>query len=202
MPVVTHTEIQISGDVGGVGICRLSWLNTGGTVPTATECGSAGGAAVEMITEVVASIPADIAWTVQQTFKCFDVATAAITAEVAATAPFTAIPGDEPSHYAAGIGVRGYWHTSTIKNRRFVRGALFWVPIGSGGFNTNGSVAAATAALYAGAMSDYLAGMAGVGLFPVVWARPTKIAPASGTVAEITSASVGPTPAGLRTRRS
>jgi hypothetical protein len=114
-----------------------------------------------------------------------------------------AVPGGDSSKYIAGMGARLNLKTNVVVNRRFVRGALFVVPLASTVFNAaSGDLASSEQTVILNAYLAYSAALILAGLKDVVWHRPTKALPASGIAEQVASVDVPTQPAGLRSRRS
>jgi hypothetical protein len=87
--------------------------------------------------------------------------------------PAAAAGGDSLGQYAAGSGACVNWYTDGVRNGRRVRGRTFLVPIGSDGFQSNGTLADARLTAWRTA-TQVLIESAGFARL-VVWARPTVI---------------------------
>lgn len=202
MTVVMTTAAVVNGDAGGAGISRFMWATGTGGIATSAECDSAGFAAASMLGTMSPHMPASISWQIQPLFEGHLFATGTVAGLVNATTPLAPVIGGDTNPHAAGVGARGYWHTATIIGRRICRGALYIVPLSAASFDTNGNVNGTSQGVLQGAMDSYLAAMSTAGLIPVVWHRPAKGTFVGGLLADIIAATVGPKPAGLRSRRS
>jgi hypothetical protein len=98
--------------------------------------------------------------------------------------------------YAAGTGAYTQWQTAAIVGGRRLRGRTFLAPLFNGGYDTSGTIAAATLAV----LSPAVSALATAGKM-VVWHRPTPLAPTSGSSSLVTSGTVPDQVTSLRTRR-
>jgi len=71
--------------------------------------------------------------------------------------------------YSQGVGVRGRWSTSGIRNGRRVRGSTFVVPLVGSAYDTDGTISATPLAGITSAFSALYTAGAG---FQYVWSRP------------------------------
>lgn len=120
----------------------------------------------------------------------------------AVTAP-AAVAGVAAGAYSAPTGGRIRWNTSGIVGGRRVAGTTFIVPIGGGGFQDDGTLAASTITQFQAAAAGYISAMAGQA---VVWSRPWTDPSGTeptrwGTEHVIVSATVPDRAAVLRSRR-
>lgn len=99
--------------------------------------------------------------------------------------------------YSAATGAVVNWMTGAYKNGRRVKGRTFLVPLGSGAFDGQGDLAAATLTVLRDAAQGLVANPGPVPM--VVWSRPKN--GAGGSVATVTSARVPDLGAILRSRR-
>ena len=99
---------------------------------------------------------------------------------------------------AAAILVRA--HTSLIVGRRFLKGRTFLPGLAENIIDSGGKVSVATAGGVTAGFTGMLTG-GSTASFPVVWHRPTKLLPASGTSGPVTSYSVETNYLGVQRRR-
>lgn len=201
MVSVVQTEVTVQGDIGGVGISRFTWNKVDATAPTDSDCDLAASAAAALFTAAAGVIPPNISWSVNPVFKQHNAVTGALETELTAFTLPADVVGTGTADYAAGVGMRIFWHTATVVNRRLVRGALFLVPVSKDAYAADGSLTAGSTEGTAGAANDYIATMEAGGLQPLIWSRPTTKTSADGFATSVTAATVSRTPAGLRSRR-
>jgi hypothetical protein len=194
---------QVSGDIGGLGITRFWVQNAANTPLSSAECDVAGAAQSGFWQALQAITPSAVTWSAAGQLQSYDVATGAVVSvQFYGTVP-TARPGGDGSKYVAGTGARINLKTNTVVNRRFVRGAIFAVPLASTVFNAaNGELASSEQATILAAYVAYATALAAGSLKDVVWHRPTKALPASGVAEQVAAFDVPSQPAGLRSRRS
>jgi len=193
---------HIAGDIGGAGICRLHFTNGGATIATSSDANTAAASMFDMWNGAKALFPNNINFTCDPIVQAVEESTGGLQAEVAITTVPGQIFGTTSFDYAAGVGARGYWHTNTVKGRRLVRGATFFVPLTASAFTSGGQVAGGTITTLIAAMGDYAGALVSGSLQGVIWSRPTPANPSGGLAAPIAAWSVSTVPAGLRTRRS
>lgn len=132
-----------------------------------------------------------------------DVDSGAPTSNVVLTVTPANVVGGDGAVYAAGVGARVNWKTSTIKNRRFIRGATYYVPMGGTSYNhLDGAILPTPQGDLATAAAAYLNAMTAAGLSAVIYSRPKLHTVTGGSVGAITSFGVPNTPCGVRSRRS
>lgn len=202
MATVNLFSITIAGDVGGNGVARLAFTNSSATPCLPAEVNTAVTSATSMLNAVKSIFPIDIGWQPQILVQCVEAATGGLQGETTGTVGSSTVQGTATGNYVAGVGARGYWHTNTIVNRRFVRGATFFCPLIGSAFGTNGELSGTYQPQIIAAMTAWTSGLITGGLTPVVWHRPTKLNPSGGLAAPITASSCSYTAASLRSRRS
>lgn len=100
--------------------------------------------------------------------------------------------------YAAGCGGRIVWTTSSMTNNRRVRGSNFIVPIGSGSYDANGTIADGVVNAWATACQVFRVATATAG--HSIWTRPKN--GAGGKPNGVTGHLVPDKVATLRSRRT
>jgi hypothetical protein len=200
MPDVNILRVLISGDLGGAGISRFACQNAGFTALSPTEAGAAGDALYTMYLALAGHLQGVTA-TVDSTFQTVDVASGALVSEGIVGATLSVVVGLGVRPCPAGTGARGYWHTSTVKGRRFIRGATFFTTFDNESYAGNNALSTTTIGDVELAMNNYAADLLAAGLTAVIWSRPTPLAPASGVAAPVVAFSCSPTPCALRSRR-
>lgn len=198
MVVLAH----VAGDVGGSGLARYHISRMDGTLPTAADATSAGNALHAWYGAFATFSPAAVTISVDPLVEIIDPDSAVPVSSVTMSPALGGVNGLQSGVYAAGVGARANWHTTTILNRRRVRGATLLIPLHSSAFLTNGAVAGSTASTILSAASTLLASLSTAQLQLVIWHRPLKGATSGGLEAPVVGCQVGATPAGLRSRRS
>lgn len=112
----------------------------------------------------------------------------------------TAATGGSNGEYASGSGACVNWYTDGVWNGRRVRGRTFLVPLGSNGFQSNGSLNDTALAAWRTATAT-LVGAANLARL-VVWRRPTNpLIPIDGGAYDVNSYTINDKAAQLRSRR-
>lgn len=199
---ISFVKVQVSGDIGGLGISKFGFQRVDATPPLQSDCNSAGAAVHGLLTAVRAVWPLDITWTILGECDLVDHATGAPAGIVTMSSVPAAVTGASAGAYGAGLGLRMNWKTPSVHGRRYIRGCTFFVPTTRDAFGSNGAADPSTQASYASAGAAYIAAMAAANLDPIVWHRPPKGTTSGGAVGLITSAACSSVPAGLRSRRS
>jgi hypothetical protein len=121
----------------------------------------------------------------------------------AGTTP-TAVVGMNAGDYSMAAGLKVSLNTSTIRNGRRIKGAIFLVPLAAAFSNTGGAGQTATTTIN-DAGTALRTALATAGLKLQVWSRPIPDGkpkgPRDGATADVTSMSVSPKTAILRGRR-
>lgn len=146
------------------------------------------------------SIPDGHTLAVEQLVEKFDEATGQLIGEtLQANAP-APVTGTNIEAWAAGIGVRIDWGTSSIRNGRRVKGRTFLVPVTTTAFDTGGELNIDTRAAWLGHAIGLLDALETNGTPMVIWSRPSLKWPVGG-ISPVISAQVPRKPAVLRNRR-
>lgn len=203
MPSVASIDVALAGDIGGVGVSRWHFQVIGGGVPLSSDCNNASSAVHGFYTAMAGFTPQSITFGFPTIVEVKDVDSGAPTSNVLVTTVPGNVAGGDGAVYAAGVGARVNWKTSVIKNRRFVRGAVYYVPLGGTAYNhLDGAILPTPQNDLAAAATAYLNAMTAAGLSAVVYSRPKLHQVTGGSVGAITSFSVPNTPCGVRSRRS
>lgn len=193
--------VEISADIGGVGINRF-YMNTGlSGPPTPTELTGWAEAILFLYNAGAAVIPDSVLFTIQPVVKVVDDESGALITELPIPTPPAPIAGTGSSGYAAGSGIRLYWHTGTISGRRFIRGATYITPLASAAYDSNGGISSVVVSTFTTAGASYLTAMGGVGGAPTIWHRPAKGTHTGGISGTIVSCTATQQPGSLRSRR-
>lgn len=202
MPTVCEVDAIISGDVGGRGISRFRFVNAAGSVPSASDCNTAGAAVRQLYFAMASYIPSDITVAVQGLVNCYDEVSGLVVGPVSMTTVPGAVAGSGAGNYAAGMGMRINWKTNVISGRRLIKGATFMIPLASSAFQANGAPATAASNSLQAAATAYIAALNGVTVQAVVWHRPPKGTHAGGATGPLQAATISGMASGLRSRRS
>ena len=195
-------DFILEGGVGGAGLSRQHFQRTDLGTITSSDAGAAAAAYRELWFTVDTYMPNTVGIGCGSNCAVHDDATGAPIAEVTLSAVPGFTTGGSGAAYAAGSGVRINWKTSTVRNRRFIRGATFLVPMTSACFDTTGYVASGPEAIIVGAASAYLAAMTAANIAHVAWHRPAKGTFIGGVAAPVTTFVVQSMPGQLKSRRS
>lgn len=202
MATIHKIQWSVSGDVGGVGVSRFWVENAAHTLLSSGECDTAGAAISGFFDTLRPYFPSSITWSPESPIEGYDVATAIPVGITGYGSVPAAKTGSDGSHYGAGLGARINLATGIVVGRRFLRGALMFVPLGSASYNAaDGSVSLATQAAIQGAYAAMDATLVAAGLQFQVWHRPKPIGSGTGVAYSVSQVSVSKTPAGLRSRR-
>lgn len=200
-PQTAEVKAYLQGDIGGKGVSRFRFLRNDGASFTVADCNAAG-AAVRGMYNAISLWPTALSISFEPAVEIFDTNSALVNGFITMTTVPGTVTGSQASAYAAGVGARINWKTSTIVGRRLLRGATYMIPLASGAFSSSGAVSSAITSSLSSAGNAYLAAMAAANLVPVVWHRPSKGFTTGGLAGNITAVQVPSTPSGLRSRRS
>lgn len=202
MPLVNVFTVHINGDAGGAGISRYHVKNGAGGMLSAADANSAAGAVWDLWQGVKALLAQDVTYTIDPVFQFLDEASGAIQGVGTIGTVPAPTTGTQLTAYAGGNGARLYWHTSTVKGRRLVRGATFITPMSAGQYTANGQLAASTCTTVVAAGMSYVNACTSAALQAVVYCRPKKGTFTGGMSAPIVAATCPTTVASIRSRRS
>jgi hypothetical protein len=202
MSQIAELQINVSGDIGGIGVSRLRFVRQDAASITGVDCNAAAAAAMAMVNSMKTYIPTFVTWALNPEVHLYDIASGLVAPPLSVTTVPGSVTGVGGSTAIAGIGARLNWHTSTMVGRRILRGAFFWVPLASGMASSTGAVSGSVQTAVNGSSATYVNAMTTAMLYPVVWHRPAKGASTGGMMGIITSGSCSAVPAGLRSRRS
>lgn len=137
-----------------------------------------------------------LSWTVPGSGDTLDDSTGTLTGGWTASGAGTVVAtGGVSSSYAAGVGVRVRWGTSSIVHGRRLQGTTFLTSMVTTSYDSNGSLQG-SALTTIGNAATALAGSAGL----LVWHRPHPVG-VPGLSSLVTSASVPDVVTSLRSRR-
>jgi hypothetical protein len=132
------------------------------------------------------NFPGEVTWLNTSTGELESVQTPNAPANVVSTGAGT---------YSAPSGCRVEWRTGAIVSGRRLRGRTYFVPLVSNGYDTTGTIAAATITAVKAAADTYALAGPTSAVQPVIWSRTHGIA------ADITSSIIPDEAAVLRSRR-
>jgi hypothetical protein len=194
-------QVNSTADIGGIGISRFHVQQADGTLMPNGPAQLFAGYLNTLYTALKAYFPAALAFQVQGAYSVLDVASGQVQGSFSYTPVPAAVVGSGSGNAAGGTGVRGYWHTGTVLNRRVVRGATYFTPCVAAAYSATDGIASGVATTFSAAMATFIASCQGQSLLPVVYHRPAKGATVGGIAAPITGATVGSQPGSLRSRR-
>lgn len=138
----------------------------------------------DLFDDIKASLPNTQQVFIPNSGDLIDVATGALTGSWTEGSGVS-ITGGDAAGYAAGVGCRIVWPTSSIVNSRRVRGSTFFCPIGKASFEGGNNLATATITLYENAADAFLTTVGGD--FKI-WTRPKG--GSGGAASAVTSSQV------------
>lgn len=201
-----------------LGIVRTSWLGTSGgpgltqlvvnrnetdqVVLTTTECQAAVDAVRGFWDAIKALIPNEVTWTVSPVVDQYDWANGALLSSVSAPVPPTSVVATSTSAYSMASGAKVNLNTANIIDGRRVRGGIFLVPLGSNGYENNGTVLSTARTTINTAANTMRTALTTGGLELMVWSRPTSPGPSTdGELSQVTAVETSEKTAILRGRR-
>jgi hypothetical protein len=202
MAQIAEISYNVQGDIGGVGISRF-WFapQTPGNV-TGSQVNAAAAAARALLFAAAAYIPTPVTWTCNAQSNVYDPASGLVQGPLVVSSLPATVTGTGGNTFAAGVGARINWKTSTLSGRRLVRGALFLAPLASSGFSSAGAVANPVVTALNAAVATYLSALTTASLYPIVWHRPAKGTFTGGLQAIVFAGVCSSVPASLRSRRN
>jgi hypothetical protein len=193
-------QVNSAPDIGSVGISRFHVVQSDGTEMPAGPASVVGAALAVMYGALKAFFPTTMNYQVQPTYTVLDVPSGQVQASLGYTPVPALVTGTGVSGAAGGTGARGYWHTSTVLNRRIIRGATYFTPM-TGAYSTTNGLSSAVQTAVTNAMVAYINALTAQALLPVVYHRPAKGATVGGVAGIIGGASCSAQPGSLRSRR-
>lgn len=142
------------------------------------------------------SLPSGLTITVPASGDTIDDATGLIVNSWAVVTPPTVVTGTGTGNYAGNAGAVCHWLTSTVLNRRRVRGRTFLVPLVSTAYDTAGSLSTTMISTISAAATTLTSAL---GTNFRVWHRPVN--GAAGASAVVTGFRVPDLAVSLRSRR-
>lgn len=126
--------------------------------------------------DIAARVPSDFHAQVQNTGDIITDTTGELTGAWSASS-VASVTGSDSAAYAAPAGAVVRWQTETILDGRRLRGRTFVVPLGGGGYQTDGSLASTYLGTLQTAATAFIASQSSSF---VVWHRPFAGSPAVG----------------------
>lgn len=139
--------------------------------------------------------PPGLSWTVPAAGDTLDSVTGGILGSWTATGAASVNANGTAGPYAAGVGCRIFWNTTTVVGRRRLRGSTFMVPLLGSTYDSNGTINAGPLSTIQTAANALVAS----GVPWQVWHRPRN--QAGGVVDAFNGAIVPDRVATLRSRR-
>lgn len=202
MPQLGEIMYNVQGDIGGQGVSRFRFVRQNAGNISGADANAAAAAARLLLNAAAGVLPSAVTWTCNAQCNIYDSASGLVQGPLIITSLPATVTGSGGTNWAAGVGARVNWKTSTLQGRRLIRGATFVIPLAGGAFGPGGSLQASQiTALNAGAAA-YLNAMTTALLYPVIWHRPAKGSLTGGTTGIVFAGTTSSVPSGLRSRRS
>lgn len=210
MAFIGRVKLRWSGFIGGPGYSIFHFRDFGGTEPDASDMQIAVDRVDAFAEAIKGLIPYQTALTVESECEVLEDTDGSLVNVLAVTPAATHNSTVSLGPVFAGpVGAVLNWKTDAVRNNRRVRGRTFLVPLSSGAYEINGTLAAATITTIqtaATALRD-TSSLADL----CVWARPTPILDVDGNptgeynpdgmTGLVTSSNVPDMAAVLRSRR-
>lgn len=180
MAVMGKVATVWAGTSGGPGITQLYVANTVLGNLTAGEAQTAVNAVRSFWDVVKPYLPDEVTLTVQPTVDQYQDTDGELVNSVTAATPPASVVGTSASAFLMPSGVKVNLQTSTIRNGRRVRGAIYIVPATLAAMTTAGAVAGAARTAINSAGASLISTLAAANMNLLVWSRPLK--DAGGTV--------------------
>ena len=194
-----------AGTSGGPGLTQTAFAQTDPFNLDATEAQAAVNAVRAFWDGIKGLIPDEVGLTVSPVVDVYNQANGELlSSQSAATAPVL-VQGTSTAVYSMPTGVKLNLNTTTIRNGRRVRGAIYIVPISSAIFSAAGVVAGANRTTFNTAGATLMGAFVTAGLKMVVYSRPLKnslgVVTREGAHSDVTSIECNEKAAILRGRR-
>jgi hypothetical protein len=147
-------------------------------------------------TSIKSMFPPGITWTIPSEVDTMNATTGVLTGADTLTGGGTVTSSGTDTRFAAGVGARVVWNTTSVVNGRRVRGSTFLVPLENYCYASDGTLDATNMSTLQSAATA----LAGSGI-PLIWHRPTG-GLANGSTHAVTSGTVPDKVSTLRTRRT
>lgn len=185
--MTTLRRLRVTWDGLG-GLPGLSTFYYGVASPNVSDC-------VTFFNAIKAQFPTALSWTIPSSGDEIDDATGQLTGTWLGSGGGTVVGTGGNLAYAAGVGARVVWRTTSIVNGRRLNGSTFLAPILGSKFDTSGTIDNTTLGVLQTAASAFAAS----GVAKEIWHRPVN--GAGGTSAPINTADVPDRVTSLRSRR-
>lgn len=202
MTNMARVKVRWHGFTGSPGYSNFffrEW-NDGQWNPTVAEAAGVTGKVWNYFDKIRLAFPPVVNLTVESDVEVIDDATGQMTNVLNAGSRPTIVGTSGAANYAAAAGVVTNWTTAGVKRGRRVRGRTFLVPVSSGVFENNGTVAAGWMTTFSDAAAYLVAPAADSADFGV-WSRPSAVGANDGTWHAATGSRVPDLAAVLRSRR-
>lgn len=186
--MATLRRLRVTWDGLG-GLPGLSTFYYGVASPNVSDC-------VAFFTAIKALVPTALSWTIPSSGDEIDDATGQLTGSWLGSGGGTVTGTGGNTPYAAGVGARVVWNTTTIVNGRRLKGATFLAPLLAAKFDASGTIDNAALTTLQTAASAFAAS----GVAKEIWHRP--VGGVGGTSAPINDALVPDRVTSLRSRRT
>jgi hypothetical protein len=202
MTQIAVVSVQVSGDIGGIGVSKFHIARQDAATITAADVTAAGAAIRPFYFTAATWIPADITETFITQVPVIESTSAIIQAELLMTTAPLPVTGTAAGTYAGGNGARVNWKTQTIGKRRFMRAATFLVPLAGAAYTASGGLSSTLLTNMNGAAATMLTALSTAQLNLVAYHRPGKGLDVGGTYGIVTVGVIPSTPSTLRSRRT
>lgn len=162
MPLDRIRVAMSGGGVTGPGLMTFYQDSTGAAAAFADAIHA-------FLVTIANSQPTDVIYTVPDGGDILDETTGAITGSWG-TGTSRTVAGAAAGAYAQGVGARIRWVTAGVVGKRHVTGTTFVVPLGIGGYASDGGLVAGASTNLTNAATTLLTTM---GSLLNVWSRPT-----------------------------
>jgi hypothetical protein len=201
MAVIASVNVTQTGDIGGAGVSRWWFENAAHTVPSSADCVAASVAIRAFYNTIKGYLPGSMTYAFPSVCGSWDVGTGAPQAEVPVSGIPAVVNGTGGHNYPAGVGARLNIQTGVVVGRRYLRGNIMLVPLDGACYDVpTGAVDATVAAGIVAAWVTCAAALVTANLTQEIWHRPKN--DAGGVAYEAIAATIGPQPAGVRSRRN
>lgn len=191
-----------AGTSGGPGLTQIVAQASGGGFWTASEAQSAVNAVRTFWDAIKAHMPDDIVLTVSPVVDLYTEHDGALVASETAATPPLGVQGTASGGFSMASGMKCNLNTTTIRNGRRVRGAIYVVPAAATVYTATGSVGSTVRTPINTAGTTMMTSLNTAGLDLVVYSRPRTVpTPRIGDTAVVTGFEVNEKVAVLRGRR-
>jgi hypothetical protein len=193
---------NVSGDIGGLGVSRFWFVRQNAGNISGADVNAAAAASRKVINAAAGVIPTPVTWTCNGVSNVYEATSGLVQGPLPVSSLPASVTGSGGSNFAAGVGARVNWKTSTLQGRRLIRGCIFLAPLVGVAFGASGALQGSQVTAINAGVASYLTDMTTALLYPVVWHRPAKGATTGGTTGIVYAGVTSTVPASLRSRRS